>query len=55
MPELHPLISGLFIAVVTLFMPNGVLSLIRKESWHPSMRRWLPFRLSAVDSRVPPQ
>lgn len=42
-PESHPLISGLFIVLITIFMPNGVMSLIKRKRAFSLMRRWLPF------------
>jgi branched-chain amino acid transport system permease protein len=48
MPELHPLISGLFIVLITIFMPNGVVSLVKKQGGPPLLRRWIPFGSAAA-------
>lgn len=44
MPELHTLISGLFIVLVTMFMPNGVVSLVKGRDGPPLLYRIGPFR-----------
>jgi ABC-type branched-subunit amino acid transport system permease subunit len=42
MPELHPIFSGAFIILVTLFMPDGIMSFIMGHKQGIS-RRLSPF------------
>lgn len=44
MPELHTLISGVFIVLVTMFIPRGVISLIKTEDGSPVLYRLGVFR-----------
>ncbi len=43
MPELHPIVSGAFIVLVTLFLPDGIMSFLTKQK-SGVLRRLTPFK-----------
>jgi branched-chain amino acid transport system permease protein len=45
MPLLHPIFSGIFIVLVTLFLPRGIMSFLGAGG-QPVIRKLFPFRAS---------
>lgn len=44
LPDIHPIFSGVFIILVMLFLPKGIMSLGSKSNQFPILWRLLPFK-----------